>query len=134
VPRTSIILADDNVSVLNYVCEMLKKDYEIVGAFNSGEQVLCEWPRLRPKVILLDISMGDTDGIGLARCLRDSGCDSKIVFLTIHKDPEIVKAALEAGGAGYVLKQRMYKDLGVAIDTAISGKQFVSPTAALARD
>jgi DNA-binding NarL/FixJ family response regulator len=129
-PRTSILLADDNLAVLDYVRKMLEKDYEIVGVLHDGESVLQDWPRLRPNLILLDISMGDANGIEIARRLRSSGCNSQIVFLTIHQDPEFVKAALEAGGAGYVVKSRMCRDLGLAIDAALSGKRFVSPSAA----
>lgn len=127
VPGPSILLADDNIPVLNYVCKMLEKEFDVVGAFHNGESVLRQWTRLRPSVIILDISVGDPNGIELARRLRSSGCKSQIIFLTIHKDPEFVRAALDAGGSGYVLKSTMGKDLRPAIDAALSGKLFVSP-------
>jgi DNA-binding NarL/FixJ family response regulator len=130
VPRPSILLADDNSGVLKYIRKMLEKDYEIVGALHDGESVLHDWTRLRPNVIVLDISMGEANGIEVARRLRNSGCNSQIIFLTIHRDPEFVKAALEAGGSGYVVKSRMGKDLAVAIDAALSGKRFVSASLA----
>ena len=129
-PRPSILLADDNSGVLKYIRKMLEKDYEIVGALHDGESVLHDWTRLRPNVIVLDISMGEANGIEVARRLRNSGCNSQIIFLTIHRDPEFVKAALEAGGSGYVVKSRMGKDLAVAIDAALSGKRFVSASLA----
>jgi len=130
VPRTSILLADDNRAVLNYVSKMLGKDYQVVGALHDGESVLHDWPRLHPDLIVLDISMGDSNGIEVARRLRNSGCDSQIIFLTIHRDPDFVKAAFAAGGSGYVLKSRMSKDLILAIEAALSGKQFISPNPA----
>jgi len=130
VARPSILLADDNSAVLNYIRKTLEKDYEIVGALHDGESLLHEWTRLRPNVIVLDISMGEANGIEVARRLRNSGCNSQIIFLTIHRDPEFVKAALEAGGSGYVVKSRMGKDLAVAIDAALSGKRFVSASLA----
>jgi len=127
VPGTSILLADDNFAVLNYVRKMLEKDYEIVGAFQDGASVLREWTKLRPDLVVLDISMGDPDGIEVARQLRSSGCNSQIIFLTIHQDPEFVRAAVGAGGSGYVLKSRMRTELALAIHSVLSGKSFVSP-------
>ena len=129
-PRTSILLADDNLAVLHYVSRMLEKDYQVVGALHDGESVLRDWRRLRPDLIVLDVSMGEPNGIEVARSLRDSGCDSRIIFLTIHQDPGFVKAAFDAGGSGYVVKSRISKDLAVAIDAALAGKHFVSPSAA----
>ena len=129
-PRTSILLADDNFAVLNYVRKMLEKDYEIVAALHDGESVLRDWPRLRPDLIVLDISLGEPNGLAVARSLRETGCISKIVFLTIHQDPDFVKAAIDAGGLGYVLKSRMRRDLTPAIHAVLSGKRFVSPTLA----
>ena len=125
-PRTSVLLADDNSAVLNQVRKRLEKDYEIVGALHDGESVLRDWTRLRPNVIVLDISMGDLNGIEVARRLRNSGFSSPIIFLTVRRDPDFVKAALDAGGSGYVVKSRMGKDLPLAIDAAFSGKRFVS--------
>jgi DNA-binding NarL/FixJ family response regulator len=130
VPRPSILLADDNFVVLDYVCKMLEKDYKIVGALHDGESVLHEWARLRPNVIVLDISMGEPNGIEVARRLRNSGCSSQIIFLTVHRDLDFVNAALGAGGSGYVTKSTMGKDLALAIEAALSGKRFVSPNLA----
>ena len=129
-PRTRILLADDNSAVLNYVSKLLERNYEIVGALNDGEAVLRDWPSLRPDVIVLDISMGETNGIELARGLRKSRCKSQIIFLTIHQSPAFVKAALDAGGSGYVVKSRMRQDLILAIDATLSGTRFVSPNLA----
>ena len=127
-PRASILLADDNSAVLTHVSKMLETDYEIVGAVQGGASVLLDWRRLKPDVIVLDISMGETNGIDVARHLRDSGCNSKIIFLTVHQDPDYVHAAMGAGGSGYVLKARLGSDLVSAIHAVLSGKLFVSAT------
>lgn len=132
-PRTSILLADDNFAVLNCVRKMLEKDYEILAAVHDGKSVLRDWPHLRPDLIVLDVSLGEPNGIEVAELLRNTGCNSKIVFLTIHRDPHFVKAAIDAGGLGYVVKSRMSKDLVLALQAALSGKQFVSPSLAQMR-
>jgi DNA-binding NarL/FixJ family response regulator len=126
VQRASILLADDNSAVLNHVAKTLEEDYDILATMKDGASVLRDGPRLRPDVIVLDISMGEPNGIDVARQLRDSGCDSKIIFLTVHQDPDFVRAALGAGASGYVIKSRLGLDLVSAIHAALAGKLFVS--------
>ena len=71
------------------------------------------------------------DGIEAARRLKRSGCRSKFVFLSVHEDPDYVRAALQLGGTGYVTKPRLASDLVLAVHEALEGNRFVSPTIAL---
>jgi DNA-binding NarL/FixJ family response regulator len=130
VATASVLLVDDNPAIINHVRRLLGKSqrYEVVGAVNDGEAVLHEFSRLRPDVIVLDISMGEMSGIDVARNLLDSGCKSKIVFLTVHEDSDFMNAAIGAGGSAYVVKSRVSMDLVSAIDAALSGKLFISPS------
>lgn len=124
--RVSILLADDNSAVLDHVAKMVKSDYDIVAMVSDGASVLAECQRFKPDVIVLDISMGDSSGIDVAQQLRDCGCRSKIVFLTVHEDSDFVTAAIGAGASAYVVKSRLSTDLISAIKAALSGKLFVS--------
>lgn len=125
----TVLLADDNPAILKYVGRLLgKANYEIVAALTDGAAVLQEYSTLRPDVIVLDISMGGFSGIDVARHLRDSGCHSKIVFLTVHEDSDFLNAAMGAGGSAYVVKSRLSTDLISAIKAVLSGKHFVSPS------
>ncbi len=128
VSRTTILLADDNSSVLLHVSKMLErqKNYEVVGAISEGGEVVSEALRLRPDVIILDISMGNLSGIDVARKLRDAGSDAKIIFLTVHEDHDYMNAAIGAGGSAYVIKSRLSLDLLPAISAVLSNKLFVS--------
>jgi DNA-binding NarL/FixJ family response regulator len=130
VPSTTILLSDDNSAVLDHVGKMLEKekDYKVIGAISDGTLVVGEYLRLRPDVIVLDISMGDVSGIDVARDLRDSGCRAKIIFLTVHEDSDFLNAGLGAGGLAYVVKSRLSQDLLSAIHAVLSDKLFVSPT------
>jgi DNA-binding NarL/FixJ family response regulator len=128
VSKVTILLADDNSAVLDHVSKMLEKDksYAVIGAICDGTTVVREYRQLRPDVIILDISMGETSGIDVARQLRDSGCVAKIIFLTVHEDRDYVNAAIGAGGSAYVMKSRLNMDLLSAIKAVLSNRLFVS--------
>ena len=129
-PCITVLLADDNFAVLDHVRKTLQKEknYEVVGLISDGTVVVREYLRLRPDVIVLDISLGEENGITVARQLRDLGCEAKIVFLTVHEDPDYMNAAIGAGGSAYVVKSRLNLDLLAAITAALSSKLFISPT------
>ena len=124
--RVSVLLADDNSVVLGQVTKALEKDYDVVAALKDGQAVVRECLRLKPDVVVLDISMGDVNGLDLVQELRDSGCYSKIVFLTVHEDHAYVNAAIGAGAMAYVVKSHMSTDLNVSIKAALADKFFVS--------
>jgi DNA-binding NarL/FixJ family response regulator len=126
VSRLRILLADDNSTVLDQVSKVLAKKYEIVGALKDAQAVVKECQRLNPDVVILDISMGDVSGIDLARELRDTGCRSRIVFLSVHEDYDYVNAALGAGALAYVVKSRLSADLVSGVEAAMAEKLFVS--------
>jgi DNA-binding NarL/FixJ family response regulator len=122
-----VLLADDNEAMLGHVRGLLESEYEIVGMVSDGNLVCCEVKRLAPDVVVLDISMGARSGIEICRQLRERGYHGEIVFLTIHDDPDFVNAAMDAGGRGYVLKDRMNGDLGLALKAVLSRHVFISP-------
>jgi DNA-binding NarL/FixJ family response regulator len=127
VADVTILLADDNSAVLEHVGKMLKKNaYRVLAATMDGNTVAREYLRLRPDILILDISMGDLSGIDIARQLRDSGCKAKIIFLTVHEDRDYVNAAIGAGGSAYVVKSRLNLDLIRAIKAVLANKLFVS--------
>ncbi|MGB8987410.1 MAG: response regulator transcription factor [Candidatus Sulfotelmatobacter sp.] len=129
VQNITILLSDDNFAVLDHLGKLLEKEksYKIVGAISDGTAVVREYLRLRPDIIILDISMGEVSGIDLARDLRDSGCLAKIIFLTVHEDSDFVNAGMGVGGSAYVVKSRLSQDLLSAIKAVLSHKIFVSP-------
>lgn len=135
-PKASIVLADDNTYVLDYVRRTLERDQEfrILAALNDGSAVVQECARLKPDVIILDISMGAVSGIDVAQQLRDSGCLSKIIFLTVHEDRDFMNAAFGAGGFGYVVKSRLGTDLISAVHSVLSDNVFVSSIMLVSKD
>ena len=132
--RPCILLADDNSTILHLAHRVLKEDFTIAGSVMDGTSVLKEVPTLHPDVIVLDISIGSPNGIEVAHRLRESGCDAKIVFLTVHQSLDYVQAALASGASAYVIKSRMNSDLVPAIRAACSGRLFVSQLPSLPRE
>lgn len=126
VNRPRILFADDHDGMRDRVKRHLEREFEILGAVENGHALLEAAARLKPDVCLLDISMPVLNGIETATRLKQSGSTAKVVFLTIHEDPDFVQAALEAGALGYVVKRRMMSDLRPALKEALAGRIFVS--------
>jgi DNA-binding NarL/FixJ family response regulator len=126
VTKIRILLADDQPAVLQRLASLLGNTYDIVGSVSNGQAALDEAISKCPDVILMDISMPILNGIEAAEHLIEMHTSSKIIFLTVHEDPDFVMAALATGASGYVLKSRMPTDLIIAIQEALSGNRFVS--------
>ena len=121
-----VLAADDRAPVLSALDALLRQSFDVVGLVPDGRTALEETLKLEPDVVVLDISMPEMSGIEVARELRKRHSKAKIVFLTVHKDPDILASSLAAGGLGYVLKVRMDTDLIPAMKEALAGHVFVS--------
>ena len=122
----TILLADDNPSMLEIVAELLGNKYTVVAALSNGACVLDQIDALRPDLTILDVSLGDMSGFEVARRLRDRGSNAKIIFLTVHDAIDFVSEAFNIGASGYVFKSRVAEDLTKAIDVVINGGRFTS--------
>jgi CheY-like chemotaxis protein len=125
-PKPRLILADDHTAMLRELTRLLQRDCEVMAAVADGDLAVKSAKELKPDVMVLDIHMPRMGGIEAAQELRRLGCEVKIVFLTIERDPEYVRVAT-ATGASYVLKSRMQRDLLTAIRETLAGNTFVSP-------
>ena len=122
--RPRVLLADDHPAVLALTADVLAGECLVVGSVGDGRALLAEAERLHPDVIVLDITMPDLDGIEAARQLKRAGCRAKLVFLTVHEDPDYVRTALHAAGAAYVVKACLASDLITAIHEALGEHRF----------
>ena len=129
--RLRVLLADDHPAMLALTAEALASEYFVVGSVCDGRELLAETERLHPDVIVLDITMPRLDGIEAAYELRRSQRPARLVFLTVHEDADYARAALDAGGLGYVVKTRLASDLLPAIRVALADRLFISPTVRL---
>ncbi len=123
-----VLLADDHAEILTQTRNVLADEFEIVNAVANGFDVLKATAQYDPDVVVLDITMPGLDGLEAARQLKQSGCRAKLVFLTVHEDPDYVRAAFGSGGSAYVIKARLGSDLVPAICEVLAGRRFVSPS------
>jgi len=123
--RLRVLIGDDNPAMLEAVTHMLQNEFQIVGALGEARAVVDQVPKLKPDVVVLDISMGDTNGFEITRRLRLDLCRSKIIFLTVHEELEFIRAAFEVGASGYVFKSRMNTDLRTAIIAVLNDRVFI---------
>jgi len=128
-----ILLADDHKAMREQVVHLLEREFEIMGAFENGQAIVEAALRLKPDVCLLDISMPVLNGIEAANQLKHKGSTTKIIFLTIHEDPDFVRAAFDTGASGYVIKRCLVPDLCAAVKEVLAGRRFVSSAVAVDR-
>ena len=114
--------------MLQTVVLILRDEFNVVGTAENGVRAVELATRLSPDVLVLDISMPVENGIEAACQLKTLGSSARVIFLTVHRDPEFVEAALSAGALGYVLKPSLATDLIPAIWAALHGDTFISPS------
>lgn len=106
---------------------LLEEDFELVGAVEDGQALVEAAVRLKPDVIVVDISMPVMNGLDAVRQLKKQGVTSKIIFLTMHADDRLLAEAFRCGGSGYVLKQSAGEELIFGIKQVLAGRKYVTP-------
>jgi len=125
--KPRLLLADDHAIVIEGLRKLLEPEFDLVGTVGDGWAMLEAAEKLRPEVIVADISMPVLNGIDALRRLKADSSNSKVVFLSMHLDIEIATEALRAGASAYVLKHSATETLSHAIWEALAGRTFVSP-------
>jgi DNA-binding NarL/FixJ family response regulator len=125
--RTRVLLADDHTLLLEAFQALLAPECDVVGAVTDGQALLEAAARLRPDVVVVDISMPLLNGIDAARRLKQISPDVRIVFLTMNEDPDLAAEAFRAGASAYLLKRSAASELLVAIREAMRRRSYVTP-------
>jgi DNA-binding NarL/FixJ family response regulator len=124
--RKRVLVADDLAPVLSTVAALLRESFDVVGTVSDGQAALEATLKLKPDLVVLDISMPVMSGIEVAEELTRQGNKAKIVFLTVHEDQDILNTCRAADGLGYVIKVLMDTDLVLAMNEALVGHVFTS--------
>ncbi len=124
-----IVIAEDHTILREGLRALLSSnpDLEIVGEAKDGQEAVRSVEKVKPHMILMDLSMPRMNGMDAIREIKKKSPETKILILTVHKTEEYIQAALEAGANGYVLKDSSHTELSLAIQNVLDGRYFISP-------
>ena len=123
-----VLVVDDFKPWRDYICSLLqtKLEFRVVAELANGLEAVQGAKELQPDLILLDIGVPALHGLEVAECIRQVAPAVKIIFLTVHTDTDVVRAALSAGAQGYMLKTDAVRELFTAVETVLGGDYFIS--------
>lgn len=127
-----LLLADDQAMVRGALGALLnlEPDLVVVGEASDGESAVREAERLQPDVCLMDIQMPGVDGLEATRSLREASANTRVLIVTTFARPGYLKAALDAGASGFVVKDAPPDRLADAVRRVHSGMHVVDPALA----
>ena len=125
--KPRILIADDHTILLAGVKKLVEDSCEVVGTVEDGRALLDAAGRLKPDLILMDISMPLLNGLDAAHQLKKLLPDAKLLFLTMHSSPTYATEAFKAGANGYLLKQSAASELPLAIEAVLKGQTYLTP-------
>jgi DNA-binding NarL/FixJ family response regulator len=126
--RTTVLVADDHAIVKEGLVNLLKAhDFDVVAAVGNGNELIDAARRLRPDVIVTDLSMPELGGIEVLPLLKADRIGSKVIILTMHNDGERAAQAIRAGASGFLLKESAGDELITAIQQALQGRVYLTP-------
>lgn len=127
-----ILVADDHELVRHGIKSILRehKGWKVVGEALDGGQAVSKVQKLRPHVLIMDITMPSLDGLEAARQILRNAPATKILILTMHESSQMVRRILETGALGYVLKSDLAEQLVRAVTEVSHGKLFLTPKVA----
>src|SRR6516162_2687359 len=127
-----VVLADDHAIVRAGLKAVLgaAKDVDVIGEASDGKEALNLIDRLKPDVVVMDLSMAGMDGLAATRALTAKGTNTRILVLTMHAEEEYLVPLLEAGASGYLVKSAADRELVDAVRAVAHGDVYVRPAAA----
>ena len=127
------VLADDDEAGRQVYRQLLTPDVEVMAMVGDGEAAIKAVEVHRPDIVLLDVSMPILDGFSVARRLKQRMPQLKVVFLTLHDEPEYLREAADIGAEGYVIKRNASSELLAAVRNAMCGMRHYPQPALLSR-
>ena len=128
--KVRILLADDHKFITEGLKGILEPEYEVVGVVEDGHALVRDAQRLKPDVLVVDISMPKLNGIEAVRKIKSEGSEGKVIFLTMHPEVTYASRALEAGATGFVLKHSAPAELMEAVEKVLAGKTYITGSVA----
>lgn len=128
--KPRLLLADDHVMIAEGLKRLLADEFDLVGVVEDGRSLVEAARKLRPDVVVTDISMPHLNGIEAIYHLKRDNADIKIVVLTMHQNAAYARRALEAGASAFLVKHAAAAELAMAINAALKDRKFITPSLA----
>ena len=125
--RPKVLLADDHAVIAEGLARLIGDVADLVGQVNDGVRLVEEVRRLRPDIVVADITMPGMSGIDAMRQLKAEGSEARFIFLTIHTEARLAAEAMRSGASAYLLKQSAGNELFDAIQAVTSGRTYLTP-------
>jgi DNA-binding NarL/FixJ family response regulator len=128
-PMPKVLIVDDHAFIRRGVQTLLRQfpEWEFCGEADNGNDAIRMAAELKPEVIVMDVSMPGLNGIEASRAIRKVQPEVKIVLMTLHNSPELVRSAFRAGVNGYLLKSDAEQELLKALTIVIGEGAYISP-------
>ncbi len=127
-----VLLADDHKIIRDGLCSLLEKEsnMEVVAVAENGRQAVQLAMKIKPDVIIMDISMPDLNGIDATKQILKGLPNIKVIALSTYSDRRFVEGMIKAGVSGYLLKDCAFEELSRAINTVVNSQMYLSPAVA----
>jgi DNA-binding NarL/FixJ family response regulator len=122
-----VLLADDHQLLLGAFEKLLAGECDVVGQVSDGRALVAAAEKLRPDLIVLDISMPLLNGLDAGRQIKQKLRDVKLVFVTMNEDAELAAEAFRSGASAYLLKRSAVSELMTAIREVMHGRSYITP-------
>jgi DNA-binding NarL/FixJ family response regulator len=124
-----VLLADDHKIIRDGLKTLIDKEagMEVVGEAENGRKTIRLVQKLRPNVVVMDVTMPDMNGIDATRKIAEEVQGVRVIGLSMHSDRRYVLGMLEAGACGYLLKDCAFEELAGAIRNVAGGNTYLSP-------
>jgi two-component system, NarL family, response regulator NreC len=128
--ETRILIADDHGVLRAGLAAILNDEpgFEVVGEAGTSEEALRLAAETRPNLVLMDLSMPEMGGIEATRRIHDQYPEMRVLILTLHEDVDMMRAAIQAGAGGYILKRAVKTELIGAIQIVLQGNLYIQPS------
>lgn len=127
--KINIVLVDDHAILISGLKLLLQKreSFQVAGVAENGEKAIELYEKLKPHLMILDISLPDMNGLEVLKHIKQIDENAKIIVLTMYEDEEYISLIMKAGASGYIPKAAVDEELYTAIDTVMEGYIYLRP-------
>ena len=128
--RARLLIADDHKLIAQACANMLEPEFEVVDVVTDGLALIQAAVERKPEVVITDVFMPQLNGLDAGRQLKHAWPKIKLIYMTMHEDPDLVGASFRAGGSAFLLKEAAVSELTEAIEQVLKGGSYVTASAA----